>query len=78
MHEFDIRNDQTRPVICVKNNDENSWFPGKENSKLLTVGEVYTVVYVDVHNWYTAVTLKELPGFQFNSVLFEEIDEEVF
>ena len=52
-----------------------STFPGFANASLLTVGEKYTVIDVEVHSWHTLVTLLEFPNEQFNSVLFEEVGE---
>lgn len=71
---MDIFNDWTREVVCVRNRD-NGCFPCRDNAKFLTVGKKYTVTDIDVHSWYSLVRLKEFPGFQFNSVLFDEIDE---
>jgi len=72
---MDIHNDWSRPVICVEND-----LPGmsacSENAKMLTVGKIYTVIDVEVDSWYTLVRLKEFPGYQFNSVQFEELDDE--
>ena len=62
-----------RQVVCVAN-DVRSMFPGFEDAPLLTVGEKYTVTDVEVHSLHTLVTLKEFPGMEFNSVLFEEIE----
>lgn len=70
---MDIFNNTERQVVCI-DNDVQSTFPGFENESLLTVGEKYTVIDVEVHSWHTLVTLREFPDKQFNSVLFEEID----
>lgn len=39
---------------------------------LLVVGEYYDVEKWDVEAWVTRVSLRGLPGLQFNSVCFEE------
>lgn len=71
---MDIFNNAERQVVCVGNDDRSSTFPGFEDAPLLTVGEKYTVIDVEVHSWHTLVTLREFPDKQFNSVLFEEIE----
>lgn len=73
--EFDIWNDNPRPVRCARN-DDVSWFPCKKNANMLTVGQVYNVTGVDVQSWHTEVYLAEIPGVAFNSVLFEEMKGE--
>lgn len=62
---MDIFNNKERRVICVSNHNEPT----------LTVGEQYAVIDVEVHSWYTLVTLREFPGRQFNSVLFKELED---
>ena len=70
---MDIFNIGVREVICINNDDSECWgFKG--TGHLLTIGQKYTLVDVEVHSWHTIVELKEFPGVQFNSVLFEEID----
>lgn len=70
---MDIFDNSERQVFCISNAD-NDVFDCDENSPLLTVGEKYTVIDVEVHSWHSLVTLKEFPDRQFNSVLFEEIE----
>lgn len=72
--ELDIYNNQTRKIVCVSNNDIG-WWSCRDNAHLLTVGETYTLTDIDVHDWHSLVTLKEFPGYEFNSVLFEEVKE---
>lgn len=43
--------------------------------KKLEVGKEYTVDHTDVHSWVSYVFLKELPGENFNTVMFEDVDE---
>lgn len=70
---MDIFNNDTREIVCVRNDDSECWgFRG--TGHLLTVGAKYTVIDLDVHGWHTTVELLEFPGERFNSVLFEEID----
>lgn len=70
---MDIFNNEERLVVCVSNEDGSTLWC-KENASLLTVGQTYTVIDVDVHSWHTLVTLREFPDKEFNSVLFEEIE----
>lgn len=42
----------------------------------LTLGEVYTVDYTDVHAFKTIVYLQEAPGIEFTSVQFAPIKED--
>lgn len=71
---MNIQNDWTREVVCVSN-DDGSTLPCRKNAHVLTVGKLYTVVDVEVHSWHTLVRLQEFPGREFNSVLFEEIED---
>lgn len=50
------------------------WGVPIDNTKLLKLGETYTIERTEVHSWHTKVFLKEFPGVEFNSVWFEEID----
>ena len=45
-------------------------------TKHLTVGNVYTVDYTNVDSWHTDVYLKEFPDVAFNSIFFEDADEQ--
>jgi hypothetical protein len=69
---LDIYNSTSRPVICVSNNDQG-WWSCKDNAPMLTVGETYTLVDIDVYDWHSRVFLKEFPGHEFNSILFNEV-----
>lgn len=70
---MDIFNNETRKVICIKNDDSNAWgFSG--TGHLLTVGTEYTLIDTEVHDWHTRIELAEFPNVQFNSILFEEIE----
>lgn len=70
---MNIFNNETRKIICINNDDSGAWgFSG--TGHLLTVGIEYTLVNVEVHGWHTRVELEEFPNVQFNSILFEEID----
>lgn len=72
--EFDIWNNKERKVLCVSNREDGMMI-GSHNHYLLEVGETYTVENVEVHSWHTLVYLKEFPGKEFNSVVFEEIED---
>lgn len=53
---------------------EAGWDHHKSMGELhLKADAVYTVASTEVHSWHTLVTLEEVPGIQFNSVLFEEV-----
>lgn len=43
--------------------------------KYLKENEEYTVATLEVHPFISYVTLKELPGIEFNTVLFSSIAE---
>ena len=70
---MDIYDKSERQVVCVSNKN-NHFYDCDKNSPLLTVGEKYTVMDVDVCSWHTEVWLKEFPDVEFNSVCFEEIE----
>lgn len=40
-------------------------------NKVLSVGQAYTVKYIDVHSFCSYVELEEVPG-EFNSVMFDD------
>jgi len=44
--------------------------------KYLTLGDIYTVAFTEVHSWHTKVFLKEFPGIDFNSVQFAPLKED--
>lgn len=69
---MDIFDKSKRQVVCV-GNDDRIW--GDVPTDYLKIGERYTVIGIDVDDWYTLVTLAEFPDKEFNSVLFEEIEE---
>ena len=68
---MDIFNNKKRKVRCVRN--DNDVWGEQSDARMLTVGEIYTVIDIDVHSWHTLVTLLEFPNEEFNSVLFEEV-----
>lgn len=72
--EINIYNSKPRKVICV-DNENNNFFECDENSPLLTVGDTYTLIDIEVHSWHTIVWLGEFPGVEFNSCCFEEMEE---
>lgn len=43
-------------------------------NKYLKVGEIYTVEWVDVGDWSSDVYLEEVPGQDFNTVHFENVE----
>lgn len=61
----------------VKYTGQGGYGPEKERAdKHLTVGDTYTVAYTNVGNWHTNVHLREVPGVPFNSVMFDDIEQE--
>lgn len=70
---MNIFDSSRRKVRCISN-DSDVFEGGYSN--LLEVGKLYTVQEVCVRSFHTKVYLEELPGAYFNSVLFEELDEE--
>lgn len=72
---MNIFDNSIRKIICIRNDNDTWGCSG--NGSLLTVGKQYTLVDTNVHGWYTEIELAEFPGKQFNSVLFEEVDENV-
>lgn len=42
----------------------------------LEVDKIYTVCHTDVGDWHTDVELKEFPNVEFNSVFFEDVEEQ--
>lgn len=71
---MDIFNSRVRKLKCVSNED-HGWCSGDENAHLLTVGDTYTMVDIEVHSWHTLVWLEEFPGVEFNSSCFEECED---
>lgn len=70
---MDIFNTTERQVVCIRN--DNDVIGSSSDNHKLVVGEKYTVDWIDVHSWHTMIGLREFPGSEFNSVLFEEIEE---
>lgn len=71
---MDIFNNNKRKILCVNNDDSEAWgFRG--TGHLLIVGHEYTLVDTEVHSYHTKIELEEFPNIQFNSILFEEINE---
>lgn len=42
----------------------------------LSIGYFYTVEQIFIHNWERKVCLKEFPGVYFNTVFFENVNNE--
>lgn len=70
---MDIWNSRPRTIICTKNGKDDC-LVANENNHLLEVGKEYTLCDVEIHSWHTLVWVAEIPGIEFNSVLFEELD----
>ncbi len=45
-----------------------------EAKKVLTIGETYTVSQTRVGGFYSYVTLKEFPDFEFNTTMFNKAE----
>lgn len=52
-----------------------NWGMCSDPRGLLTIGNEYTVMRIDSHDWYTKYYLKEMPLFGFNSVCFDYLKE---
>jgi len=72
---FDIWNAEKRHVLCVDNRD-NKWSFNDYASEYLEVGKIYTVTDVEVHSWHTRIRVAEIPGRQFHSVHFCEMEHD--
>ena len=48
-------------------------FDRVEAEKILKIGEVYTIANIDVRDYISYVTLEEVPGKTFNSVMFDNV-----
>lgn len=72
---MDIWNSQPREILCIRN-DKGGMIVSSTHNDLLEVGKTYTLVDIEIHNWFTIVWLAEFPGIEFNSVMFEEIDRD--
>ena len=70
MNIMNISDNTKRKVRCRAKYDTS---PFSCPFELLEIGKEYTVIDIDVHSWFTNITLEEFPDEQFNSVLFEEI-----
>jgi len=44
-------------------------------NKYLKMGDIYTISYIDVGDWYTNVYLEEIPNQDFNSAHFDDVVE---
>lgn len=62
----------------IKYSFEQNGYPHDQThaQKFLKLGEVYTVKKTVIHNWTTDVWLEEIPTTVFNSVHFEEVEDE--
>ncbi len=49
----------------------------KQGKKYLIPGQTYIVERTVVSPWHTDVYLEEVPGQSFNSVMFEEVKDDV-
>ena len=78
---FDIFNDKERQIKCISNKKtvhdcimDKPTIYDTDIIKKLKIGQIYTVIEVDVDSWFTTIRLKEFPKDWFNSVHFSEID----
>ena len=70
MKSLDIHDASPRPVMCVREEEENVYFP---NASVLKKGKVYNMTKVIVYPFKTEVYLKEFPEMEFNSLQFGEL-----
>lgn len=52
------------------------WGSNSDPRGMLEEGKKYKLVDIEVHSWHTKYTLEGFPGMQFNSVSFEECDND--
>lgn len=57
-------------VVCISKSNEH-FMVGSHNNHLLELGKEYTISNVDVQDWYTLLSLEEIPNVEFNSVVFQ-------
>ena len=48
----------------------------EQAKKYLTINKEYTVEKTDVYNWNTNVVLQDFPDVMFNSVFFDDVEEQ--
>lgn len=72
---MNIYNTKPRKIKCIRN-DDKAWGGGGENHHLLEIGKEYTLEDVEIHSLHTIVYIKEFPNLEFNSVVFEELENE--
>jgi hypothetical protein len=70
---MDIYSPKGTKIRFIEQNPSSD-YADKNNTKLLTLNEIYTVNYTEVHSCFTIVFLEEFPGVEFNSVWFEKVD----
>lgn len=59
----------------VKYLDENGYEGDRVYAReYMSKGAVLTVKYIDVGNWASLVSFEEIPGKEFNTVMFEDVD----
>lgn len=71
---MDVFNSKPRKIICIANDDRGGMCVKSENAKLLEVGNVYNMTYIEVHSWYTVLCVEEFGDIEFNSVYFSEVE----
>lgn len=59
----------------VYNGGKDSW-KSCSSPDLLEKGKIYTLVKEEVHSFHTNYVLQEFPGEKFNSVWFDEIQDD--
>ncbi len=60
--------------VRLINTSSGYYYQTERAEKYLKVGEVYTVDYTEVHSESTDVVLQEVPGVEFNSTCFEDVE----
>lgn len=72
MDSMDIYSEEGTKVKFVNHGGHDKEPENAVKAGLIPNG-IYTVEKTDVQGWSTGVTLKEFPGKEFNSVMFEEV-----
>jgi hypothetical protein len=71
-----INIDTTKPEDLVKFTHPEAGYDcdQEQAAKHLTKGRTYTINFLQIYDWNTAVHLVEFPGEVFNSVMFDNVE----
>ncbi len=57
-------------------NAQINWGGNNDPRGLLVVGQIYTIDHTEVHSQHTKVFLVEHPFYRFNSIWFEDVEND--